>query len=95
MIKGFISFILSVGLLGIDPASARRTYTYINSGYCSDLRHVANVRRCNPTARACGPAERHMCPPGTCSKIGTRDACYVKNCAAENCRHQAQKRFHS
>jgi hypothetical protein len=88
MINRSIGFII-LGMALIDPASARMTYTYITSGYCSDLRHVVNVRRCatNQTGHSCRPDERHMCPPGTCSKIGTRDACYLKNCAAENCRH--------
>jgi hypothetical protein len=40
---------ISLTLVVVYPASARMTYTYINSGHCpGDLRHVRNV------ARACG-----------------------------------------
>ena len=39
-----------IALAGVDSASARRTYTYINSGYCPNtMKHVRDVSRCGTT----------------------------------------------
>ena len=45
-IKNCIGFILVAVLLGAAPASARMTYTSINSGYCPDMTHVQDVSQC-------------------------------------------------
>jgi hypothetical protein len=85
MIKISIGFviILGVALVGADPASARLKVYYENFGYCPDtLTPVTDIAHCRKR-----PTERHMCPPGTCSRTGARDALYLKHCVAENCRH--------
>jgi hypothetical protein len=45
MIKGTGLF-LTATLLGLEPASARMAYTYLNSGYCPDMTHVQDVSQC-------------------------------------------------
>jgi hypothetical protein len=78
--------VVAAGLLRVEPAWAVAKLFYPNSGYCRSLNYASDVRHCREN-RGMACRKRYVCPPGTCSRDGTRDACYLNHCAAENCRH--------